>query len=146
DTGYTFKHALVQRVAYDRLPAPSRRELHARVRAGIEEVYADRLVDHVEPLAHHALEGGDRARAMRYLLLAGQKAHARAALDAAARHLTAGLELLSSVAVDADRDAPELGFQLELGEGLRAGEGAGAGATGQAVGRAVALCRAVGDR
>src|SRR5262249_61857403 len=65
DTVYTFKHALVQRVAYDRLPALSRRELHARVRAGIEEVYADRLVDHVEPPAPHALAGGDRARAMR---------------------------------------------------------------------------------
>ena len=129
DTVYTFKHALVQRVAYDRLPALSRRELHARVRAGIEEVYADRLVDHVEPLAHHALEGGDRARAMRYLLQAGQKAHARAALDAAARHLGAGLELLHGAGPDIDRGPLELGFQLELGEVLRASKGSGADET-----------------
>jgi transcriptional regulator with AAA-type ATPase domain/tetratricopeptide (TPR) repeat protein len=146
DTVYTFKHALVQRVAYDRLPAPSRHELHARVRAGIEEVYADRLVDHVEPLAHHALEGGDRARAMRYLLQAGQKAHARAALDAAARHLGAGLELLRGAGPDADRGPLELGFQLELGEVLRASKGSGADETAQAFARAVELCHEVGDR
>src|SRR5499426_4132549 len=146
DTVYTFKHALVQRVAYDRLPAPSRRELHARVRAGIEEVYADRLVDHVESLAHHALEGGDRARAMRYLLQAGQKAHARAALDAAARHLGAGLELLRGAGPDIDRGPLELGFQLELGEVLRASKGSGADETAQAFARAVELCYEVGDR
>src|SRR5215470_4954398 len=146
DTVYTFKHALVQRVAYDRLPAPSRRELHARVRAGIEEVYADRLVDHVEPLAHHALEGGDRARAMRYLLQAGQKAHARAALDAAARHLGAGLELLRGAGPDVDRGPLELGFQLELGEVLRASKGSGADETAHAFTRAVALCHEIGDR
>ena len=146
DTVYTFKHALVHRVAYDRLPAPSRRELHARVRAGIEEVYADRLVDHVEPLAHHALEGGDHARAMRYLLQAGQKAHARAALDAAARHLGAGLELLRGAGPDVDRGPLELGFQLELGEVLRASKGSGANETAQAFARAVELCYEVGDR
>src|SRR5499426_3448274 len=146
DTVYTFKHALVQRVAYDRLPALSRRELHARVRAGIEEVYADRLVDHVEPLAHHALEGGDRARAMRYLLQAGQKAHARAALDTAARHLRAGLELLRGAGPDVDRGPLELGFQLELGEVLRASKGSGADETEQAFTRAVELCYEVGDR
>jgi predicted ATPase len=146
DTVYTFKHALVQRVAYDRLPAPSRHELHARVRAGIEKVYADRLVDHVEPLAHHALEGGDRARAMRYLLQAGQKAHARAALDAAARHLGAGLELLRGAGPDVDRGPLELGFQLELGEVLRASKGSGADETAQAFARAVELCHEVGDR
>ena len=146
DTVYTFKHALVQRVAYDRLPAPSRHELHARVRAGIEEVYADRLVDHVEPLAHHALESGDRARAMRYLLQAGQKAHARAALDAAARHLGAGLELLRGAGPDVDRGPLELGFQLELGEVLRASKGSGANETAQAFTRAVELCHEVGDQ
>ena len=146
DTVYTFKHALVQRVAYDRLPVPSRRELHARVRAGIEEVYPDRLVDHVERLAHHALEGGDRARAMRYLLQAGQKAHARAALDAAVRHLDAGLELLRGAGPDVDRGPLELGFQLELGEVLRASKGSGADETARAFARAVELCREVDDR
>jgi transcriptional regulator with AAA-type ATPase domain/tetratricopeptide (TPR) repeat protein len=146
DTVYTFKHALVQRVAYDRLPAPSRRELHARVRAGIEQVYADRLVDHVERLAHHALESGDRARALRYLLQAGQKAHARAALDAASRHLGAGLELLRGAGPDVDRGPLELGFQLELGEVLRASKGSGADETAQAFARAVELCYEVGDR
>ena len=48
-----FKHALTQDVAYDSLLVQRRRELHALVGRAIEELYADRLPEHYEMLAHH---------------------------------------------------------------------------------------------
>ena len=52
---YTFKHALTHEVAYGSLLQERRKALHARVVEAIERLYADRLDEHVERLAHHAL-------------------------------------------------------------------------------------------
>ena len=57
DLEYTFKHALTHEVAYGSLLQERRRALHARIVEAIERLYADRLGEHVERLAHHALRG-----------------------------------------------------------------------------------------
>src|SRR4029450_1715500 len=54
---YTFKHALTHEVTYGTLLQDRRRALHARIVAAMERVYADRLIEHVERLAHHAVRG-----------------------------------------------------------------------------------------
>ena len=54
---YTFKHALTHEVAYGSLLHERRRALHARIVEAIERLYADRLAEHVERLAYHALRG-----------------------------------------------------------------------------------------
>ena len=54
---YTFKHALTHEVAYSSLLQERRRVLHARIVAALEELYADRLAEQVDRLAHHALRG-----------------------------------------------------------------------------------------
>jgi predicted ATPase len=54
---YTFKHALTHEVAYGSLLQERRRALHTRIVVAIEELYADRLADQVERLAHHAVRG-----------------------------------------------------------------------------------------
>ena len=54
---YTFKHALAHEVAYGSLLQERRRDLHARIVEAIEELYPDRLGEHVERLAHHAISG-----------------------------------------------------------------------------------------
>ncbi|MGH7415752.1 MAG: hypothetical protein ACREKJ_16265 [Candidatus Rokuibacteriota bacterium] len=64
---YTFKHALTHAVAYRSLLHETRRALHARIVDVIERLYAGRLGEHVERLAHHALRGGLRDRAVAYL-------------------------------------------------------------------------------
>lgn len=57
DLRFTFKHALTHDVAYGGLLHERRREVHARIVHAIEALYADRLSEHVEALAAHALQG-----------------------------------------------------------------------------------------
>ena len=57
DLEYTFKHALTHEVAYGSLLHERRRTLHAGIVEAIERLYLDRLTEHVERLAHHALRG-----------------------------------------------------------------------------------------
>ena len=74
ELAYMFKHALTQDVAYDSLLVQRRRELHALVGRAIEELYADRLPEHYEMLAHHFSKAEDWPRALDYLLKAAEKA------------------------------------------------------------------------
>jgi tetratricopeptide (TPR) repeat protein len=73
ELAYMFKHALTQDVAYDSLLRERRRELHALVGRAIEELYADRLPEHYEMLAHHFSRAEDWPRALDYLLRAAEK-------------------------------------------------------------------------
>src|SRR5262249_51243825 len=57
DAEYTFKHALTHEVTYGTLPPEQRKDLHARVVGAMEHIYPDRLTEHVERLAHHAMRG-----------------------------------------------------------------------------------------
>ena len=69
-----FKHALTQDVAYASLLVQRRRELHGLIGLAIEELYADRLPEHYEMLAHHFSRAEDWERALDYLLKAAEKA------------------------------------------------------------------------
>jgi len=70
---YTFKHALTHEVAYSSLLQERRRVLHARIVAALEALYADRLAEQVDRLAHHALRGEVWDKAVTYC----QQARAR---------------------------------------------------------------------
>ena len=74
DLEYTFKHALTHEVAYGSLLQDRRRALHARIVEGIERVYADRLVEHMDRLAHHVFRGEVWHKALRYLRQPGSPA------------------------------------------------------------------------
>ena len=50
---YTFKHALIQEVAYDSLLSGPRAALHEAAGRALEQLYPDRLEEHYELLAHH---------------------------------------------------------------------------------------------
>ena len=71
ERAFTFKHALTHEVAYSSLLQERRRVLHARVVAGLERLYAERLDEHVERLAHHAFRGELWAKAHLYYRQAG---------------------------------------------------------------------------
>jgi class 3 adenylate cyclase/tetratricopeptide (TPR) repeat protein len=79
DPEYTFKHALTHEVTYGTLLQDRRRALHARIVGAIEGVYPDRLTEHVERLAYHAVRGELWEQAVTYLRQAGTKALARSA-------------------------------------------------------------------
>ncbi|MBI3454488.1 MAG: AAA family ATPase [Candidatus Rokubacteria bacterium] len=64
---YTFRHALTHEVAYGGLLGEQRRALHARVVEAIEALYADRLADQLDRLAHHVVRGEVWGKALAYL-------------------------------------------------------------------------------
>jgi class 3 adenylate cyclase/tetratricopeptide (TPR) repeat protein len=141
---YTFKHALTHEVAYGSLLYETRRALHARIVDAIERLYAGRHSEHVERLAHHALRGGLRERAVDYLRQAGAKTAARSAHREAVAFFEQALEILEA---DGPRGAAltaaiDLVFELRaslapLGEFTR---------TLDHLRRAAAHAEALGDR
>jgi class 3 adenylate cyclase/tetratricopeptide (TPR) repeat protein len=80
DLEYTFKHALTHDVAYSGVLHERCREIHARVVDAMEKIYGDRLSEQVERLAHHAVRGEQREKAVHYLRRAGAKAIGKSAL------------------------------------------------------------------
>src|SRR6266851_4300782 len=90
---HTFKHALTHEVAYGTLLGDRRRTLHARIVEAIERLFAGRLTEQVEQLAHHAVRGEVWDRAVTYLHEAGAKAFRRSTYAEAIAYLTQGLEL-----------------------------------------------------
>jgi class 3 adenylate cyclase/tetratricopeptide (TPR) repeat protein len=116
DLEYTFRHALTHQVAYGSLLAERRRDIHARIVAAIEALYADRLDEHIELLAHHAVQGELPQKAIDYLQQAGHKATARAALPDARAWLEQtlrALDLLPQSPSTLER-AFEIRFELAL--------------------------------
>ena len=71
---YIFKHALTQEVAYNSLLLKRRKEIHERIGKAIEELYADRLAEFYEMLAHHYSRSDNSEKAYQYLELSGNKA------------------------------------------------------------------------
>jgi class 3 adenylate cyclase/tetratricopeptide (TPR) repeat protein len=76
---YTFKHALTHEVAYGSLLLERRRVMHAHIVVALEALAGDRLTEHVERLAHHALRGEVWDKALTYFRQAGEKAMVRSA-------------------------------------------------------------------
>jgi class 3 adenylate cyclase/tetratricopeptide (TPR) repeat protein len=80
---YTFKHALIQEVAYDSLLGGPRAALHEAAGRALEQLYPDRLEEHYELLAHHFSHSAAREKAFEYLVRANRKAiGANAVVDA----------------------------------------------------------------
>ena len=93
DTVYTFKHALVQDVAYQSLLRRRRREIHARIAEELEARFPERAKQEPELLAHH-FEGAARYdRAIDCHEDAAQRAAERSAQAEAISHLRRAIEL-----------------------------------------------------
>jgi len=71
---YSFKHVLTQEAVYGTLLAGRRTELHRQAGKAIEALYATRLAEHYEALAHHYDRSDANDKAVEYLLKAGEKA------------------------------------------------------------------------
>jgi len=112
DAGYAFKHALTHEVAYGSLLQGRRRALHARAVEAIERLYPERLAEHVERLAHHAVRGETWERAATYLRQAGEKATERSAYQQAAVCFEQALAALGHI--PASRERLEQAIDLHL--------------------------------
>ncbi|MBI1728685.1 MAG: hypothetical protein HYR50_15600 [Candidatus Rokubacteria bacterium] len=114
DLEYTFKHALTHDVAYAGLLGERRRDLHAAVAAALERLHADRLVEHVERLAHHARQGEVWDKAVRYLRQAGTKVFLRSANREAATCFEQALDALRRLPEHPDTIAESLDIRFDL--------------------------------
>jgi class 3 adenylate cyclase/tetratricopeptide (TPR) repeat protein len=112
DLEYTFKHALTHEVAYGSLLGNPRRALHARIVGALEQLRSDRLIEHVEQLAHHCLRGELWAKAVVYLRQAGHRALARSAYAESAQRFEEALQALR--ALPDGRDTLEVGVDLRF--------------------------------
>jgi class 3 adenylate cyclase/tetratricopeptide (TPR) repeat protein len=81
DVEYSFTHALTHEVTYNGLLRARRCSLHARLVDAIETLYRDRLGEHIERLAQHAVRGELLKKAVQYLRQAGLKALSHSALE-----------------------------------------------------------------
>ena len=109
---YTFKHALTHEVTYGGLLQERRRNLHARIVDAIETLYRDRLGEQIERLAHHALRGELREKAVHYLRQAGLKAAARSAPQEARGWFEQALGVLA--VLPESPSTLEQGFEIRL--------------------------------
>ena len=127
DLEYSFKHALTHDVTYGGLLHERRRELHSRIVDAIEALQRDRLGEHTEQLAHHAVRGELGEKAVHHLQQAGGKAAARSALRDARVWYEQALDTLGALPESTSvlEQAFEIRFELRpvltlLGEVRRA--------------------------
>lgn len=97
---YAFKHVLIRDVAYETLSRRRRRELHRRARGWIDEAAGERIHEHLDELAHHAVRADERERAIDYLSRAAEQAQRAAAHRREA-------ELLAQAVGIAEDESPE---------------------------------------
>jgi tetratricopeptide (TPR) repeat protein len=114
------------------------------VAAALERLHADRLLEHVERLAHHARQGEVWDKAVRYLRQAGTKVFMRSASREAATCFEQALDALRRLPETPDAIAESLDLRFDLRSALMPlGE---SGRMGALLDEAEALAEAVGDQ
>jgi class 3 adenylate cyclase/tetratricopeptide (TPR) repeat protein len=145
ESEYTFKHALTQEVAYNSVLFERRREIHGRAAAAIEELFAEKLDDHLAALAHHYGRGGNAAKAVGFLRLAAVQARTRSAYDDAIRYVNEALRLLAETPDSLERDREEIAIQGIRGPLLVATQGFASAELADCLNRGLALCHHIGE-
>ena len=104
-----------------RQPAPRATTCPPRPdRGAIEALYPDRLAEHVERLAHHAVRGEAWEKAVAYLRQAGAKAFGRSANREAAARFEQALEALERLPETRARSEQGIDVRLQLRGALTA--------------------------
>jgi predicted ATPase len=115
---YTFKHALIQDVAYQSLLRSTRQHYHQRIAQVLEAWFPATVETQPELLAQHYTEAGLIAEAVPYWQRAGQRAIERSANVEAIAHLRRGIALLTTLPDTPERVQAELTLQTTLGPRL----------------------------
>ncbi len=92
---YVFRHSLTQQAAYNSLLIERRKEFHRKVGEALELLFADRQEEFYGLLAHHFDAAGERARAIDYVIKAGDKARLEDACQEAVKYYRRAIELLN---------------------------------------------------
>jgi class 3 adenylate cyclase/tetratricopeptide (TPR) repeat protein len=116
DAVYTFKHALVQDVAYGSLLRASKKAIHAEIADVIETHFPEVLDAEPEALAHHWSCADVPEKAAPYWLKAAQRAIGRSANVEALRHLKNAIAVLDRIPETDGRALFEFNLHLAFGQ------------------------------
>jgi predicted ATPase len=142
---YTFKHALIQDVAYQSLLRSTRQQYHERIAQVVEARFPELCDTQPELVAQHYTAAGCAEQAVVYWLRAGQQASGRSANVEAISHLTTGIELLKALPETPERTQHALHLYITLGAALLVTKGHPAPEVEHAYTQAYALCQQVGE-
>jgi class 3 adenylate cyclase/tetratricopeptide (TPR) repeat protein len=90
---FLFKHALAQQATYESIIEKTRKELHLKIAASIEKVFAGRLHEFYGMLAHHYSKAGQMLKAEEYLVKAGDESMKSGASAEAVNYFKKALEI-----------------------------------------------------
>jgi class 3 adenylate cyclase/tetratricopeptide (TPR) repeat protein len=97
ERAYVFKHALTQEVAHETLLSTVKQGLHEATGSALESLYADKLEEYYERLAHHYCQSANKEKALEYLGLANRKAAKANAMQEAMVYFHQASSLLDSL-------------------------------------------------
>ncbi|MEQ1586239.1 MAG: TIR domain-containing protein [Cyclobacteriaceae bacterium] len=115
---YIFKHALIQVVAYETLLFKYRKKLHQIVAKNILELYPESIIENTEVLAYHFALSDDNDNAIKFTILAGERALARSAHRESIEHLRKAEQILVSMPDNRPTQLLKLRIVLSLGPAL----------------------------
>jgi transcriptional regulator with AAA-type ATPase domain/tetratricopeptide (TPR) repeat protein len=111
---YSFKHALIQEVAYEQLAPADRSRLHLAVGRALETLYAERIDEVLDRLAYHYQRTDQSSAAVTYLTRLADKAIASHALSEAIAALEQALTHAEQIDADQEREARVLRIVARL--------------------------------
>ncbi|MFB9270248.1 AAA family ATPase [Bradyrhizobium erythrophlei] len=145
DTGYRFKHALIQDAAYENLLKSRRHVLHRRVAEILRDRFAAAADAEPEVMAHHFTQAGMTDAAIEWWGKAGDQALRRSAFQEAIAHLGKAIEMADKSAGTTTPEVARARLQTSFGHALLAARGDAALETTAAFARARELAASVDD-
>jgi class 3 adenylate cyclase/predicted ATPase len=137
---FEFRHALLQRAAYESMIQSERRATHASI---VDQLRQSDAVGPLVPelIAHHLTGSGQFQEAAKTWLDAGMNAARRSAHIEAIEHIRRGLHLLNEVSPPEVRRQLELSLQAALIGSLTASQGPTSPALSECCQRGLDLCK-----
>jgi class 3 adenylate cyclase/tetratricopeptide (TPR) repeat protein len=145
DATYTFKHALLLDTAYESQLLSTRKALHRRIAAALEERFPKRVAAEPEMIARHCAAAGAHDKAIGHYQRAAELAMARFSNEEASEHYSRALEALAGLAENDERRQREIPLRVKQGQVLSALRGFEAPEVLEIFERVEALCEAVGE-
>jgi class 3 adenylate cyclase/predicted ATPase len=142
---YTFKHALIQDVAYQSLLRSTRQQYHQRIAQVLEAQFPETAATQPELVAQHYTAAGCAEQAIPYWQRAGEQASERSAYLEAVSHLTTGIDLLKTLPETPERTQQALTLHIALGTALQNAKGHAAPEVEHVYSQARTLCQQVGE-
>jgi class 3 adenylate cyclase/predicted ATPase len=145
DAVYTFKHALLQDVAYESMLRSQRRSLHADLARALQDLSPQIATTEPATLAHHYTRAGDDVAAFEWWSKAGEQAMLRSAYAEAMAHFANALVIADQEGVDPAVKKSHLRIQTAYGQALIHARGWSAPETTAAFARARELAAEIKD-